>query len=143
MSMPRLRNLLWLAAPVLAACSQAETAVEPAVVVDISGAWTSDASHCDKVFARRRDGIGFTKIADLFGSGFIVDGRRIRARKSQCEIKHRNSEGTTVHLVAACANDIMLSDVQMSLKVVGRDNLVRIFPGMPDLQATFERCVVK
>jgi hypothetical protein len=143
MSMPRLRNLLWLAAPVLAACSQAETAAEPPVVVDISGAWTSDASHCDKVFAKRRDGIGFTKIADIFGAGIIVDDHRIRARQSRCQIKHRSSEGTTIHLVAACANDIMLSDVQMSLKMIGRDKLVRIFPGMPDLQATFERCVMK
>jgi hypothetical protein len=141
--MPRFRSLLWLIAPVLAACSEAETAIEPPVVVDIDGAWTSDSSHCDMIFSKRRDGIGFTKIADLYGASFIVDGRRIKARKSRCEIKHRSSEGTTVHLVAACANDIMLSDVQMSLKVIDRNKVVRIFPGLPDLQASFERCEMK
>jgi hypothetical protein len=42
--------------------------------------------------------------------------------------------------VAACATDIMLSDVQFSLRVINDDKVSRIFPGMEGIELSFDRC---
>jgi hypothetical protein len=142
--MHRRRCQLSLVLALLAACSDARSAEKSSIAnSSIDGAWTSDSRHCNKVFSKRRSGIAFTKDADVYGSGFIVDDRKIRARLSRCSITRRTNEGSMIHLVASCANDIMLSDVQMSLKVIDRNKLVRIFPGLSDLQASYERCELK
>ena len=48
-----------------------------------------------------------------------------------------------MHLLAACATDVMLSNVQLSLRVVDRNKLIRIFPGVSDMEMGYERCELK
>jgi hypothetical protein len=45
-----------------------------------------------------------------------------------------------LQLIAACATDIMLSDVQFSLKIVSDNKVSRIFPGMEGIELSFDRC---
>jgi hypothetical protein len=137
-SMTKLRALLWLI--LLSGCSEATAGP---LGVDIDGAWTSNSAYCGKIFSKRRNGIAFSKVADLYGGGFIVDGSRIRGRLSRCQVKQRKQDGATIHLVASCAYDIMLSDVQLSLRVVDRNKVTRIFPGLSGMEASYERCELK
>lgn len=109
---------------------------------DITGVWVTNASACEKVFVKRGNDITFATDADAYGSGFIIEGTRIRAKIATCSIKSRKESGSTVHLVAACATDIMLSDVQLSVRVVNRDKITRIFPGLPELETSYERCTL-
>lgn len=74
------------------------------------------------------------------GSGFIIDGKSIRGKAIKCAIKTRREEGETVHLRAACASDLLLSDVQFSVKVVDENSINRIFPGMESIEQSYERC---
>jgi hypothetical protein len=111
-----------------------------AQAADITGAWASDTSNCDKIFVKRGNSVFLAEEADLYGSGFVIEGRKIRGRMANCDIKTIKEEGSTVHLIAACATDIMLSSVQVSLKVVDQNRLVRFFPGMPDIEMPYERC---
>jgi hypothetical protein len=67
----------------------------------------------------------------------------LRGKLATCKIKSRREDGDTVHMIAACATDIMLSDVQFSLKVVDQNKIMRIFPGVPDMQQSYERCTMK
>ena len=107
---------------------------------DVTGAWTSDTSNCNKIFVKTPKGVFLSKDADLYGSGFVVEGRKIKGRMANCNIKTIKEEGSTVHLLAACATDVMLSNVQVSLKVVNQDRVVRLFPGMPEIEIPYDRC---
>ena len=107
---------------------------------DITGAWASDASNCNKIFVKRGNSVFLAEEADLYGSGFVVEGRKIRGRAATCDIKTMKEDGSTVHLLAACATDIMLSNVQFTLKAIDQDRLMRLFPGMPEIQMPYERC---
>jgi len=108
--------------------------------MDIEGAWASDVSQCHKVFSKRRESIVFSNVADAHGGGFIIEGDRIRGRVARCRVKSRTNGDATIHLIASCADDILLSDVQMSLKVIGQNKIARIFPGVGDIEVSYERC---
>jgi hypothetical protein len=114
-----------------------------AAAADIEGLWASDARLCTKIFVKRGNGFVMAKDADLYGSGFIIDGRKIRGKLASCNIKTTKEDGAMVHLLAACATDIMLSNVQLSLRVVDRNKLIRIFPGVSDMEMGYERCEMK
>ena len=45
-----------------------------------------------------------------------------------------------MNIIAGCATDIMLSNVQFSLKVLEPNRILRIFPGMTDVEIGYERC---
>src|SRR3954464_10021572 len=45
---------------------------------ELTGAWASQTDLCPLVFTRKGNQVVFTELSDLFGSGFIVDGDRIR-----------------------------------------------------------------
>jgi hypothetical protein len=113
----------------------------PAGAIELTGAWSTDASLCTKVFKKsERRELGFGDLSDLYGSGFIIEKDRIRGKAARCTIKSRKEDGAMLHLLAACATDIMLSSVQFSLKVIDDHSISRIFPGMPGMEVTYYRC---
>jgi hypothetical protein len=112
----------------------------PALAFDLNGVWSTDASLCTKVFVKKGDSIAFQPDADQYGSGFIIEGSHIRGPTAKCEIKSRKEVAGIIHLIASCATDIMLSDTQFSLKVVDDNNIVRVYPEMPDLSLAYARC---
>ncbi|WGD54696.1 hypothetical protein QA641_12755 [Bradyrhizobium sp. CB1650] len=109
--------------------------------LDLNGAWASDADNCAKVFARQGAQLGFTDMSDVYGGGFIIDGDQIIGKFARCRIKARKDNGPNVSLIAACATDMMLSSVQFSLKELDADSLVRLFPGMEDMEIRYHRCL--
>jgi len=110
--------------------------------VDLSGAWATHADECSKVFIRkgRANEIGFTAASDQHGGGFIIEANRLRGKFATCKIKTKKEDGQTVNIIAGCATDIMLSNVQFSLKVLEPNRILRIFPGMTDVEIGYERC---
>jgi hypothetical protein len=114
-----------------------------ALAADINGVWASDASLCAKIFTRHGGSVVLAESADQYGSGFVIDGRKIRAKIASCNIKTIKEDGPLVHVLAMCATDVMMSDVQLSLRVVDNNKVVRIFPGLPDIEMGYERCEMK
>jgi hypothetical protein len=114
-----------------------------ATALDLNGAWVSDADNCAKVFVRQGSQFGFTDMSDVYGGGFIINGDQIVGKFARCRIKARKDSGPYVNLVAACATDIMLSSVQFSLKELDGNSLVRLFPGMDDIEVRYHRCSPK
>jgi hypothetical protein len=84
---------------------------------DLNGAWASDADQCAKVFVRQ-------------GEGSV---------SPKCPTS-RKDVGVNVNLIAACATDIMLSSVQLSVKELDADSIARLFPGMEDMEVRYHRC---
>jgi hypothetical protein len=115
---------------------------ECAVAVELTGAWAPDANKCDKVFVRRGRAkqIDFAEFPGVYGGGFIIEPDRLRGKFAKCTIKTRKQDGESLNLIAGCATDIMLSDVQFMLKVVDDDNIVRVFPGIEGMEVKYHRC---
>jgi hypothetical protein len=107
---------------------------------DLSGVWASDKDVCDKVFSIKGGKASFQRDADLHGGGFIIDGQRIRGRTATCKILRTKIEQALVHMIASCATDVMLSNVQLSVRVLEPDKINRVFPGLEDMEMLFYRC---
>jgi hypothetical protein len=112
----------------------------PAAAIDLSGSWATNGGQCTKVFKKKGSQLVFSELSDLYGSGFIIEDTKIRGKSARCTIKSRNEDGATLHLLASCATDIMLSSVQFSLKVLDDNQISRMFPGMPGMEVTYYRC---
>jgi hypothetical protein len=113
-----------------------------AQATDLNGVWASDPEVCDKVFSIKGGKASFQRNADVHGSGFIIDGQKIRGRTTTCKILRTKTDQALVHMVASCATDVMVSNVQLSLRVVEQDKVSRIFPGMEDMEMPFWRCPI-
>ncbi len=111
-----------------------------ASALELNGAWATDANNCPKVFERKAGKLGFTDMSDVFGGGFIVEDDQIIGKFARCKIKARKDNGATVNLIASCATDMMLSSVQFSLKELDADSIIRLFPGMEDMEIRYHRC---
>jgi hypothetical protein len=108
---------------------------------DITGAWATDIRACDKIFQKKGNVLTLANRSDTLGSGFVIDGTTIRGKTANCKIKNKREDGDVVYLLAACASDIMLSDVEMALKIVDKDRVSRFFPGMPEVSSPdYFRC---
>ncbi len=107
---------------------------------DLNGSWVTDGSACGKVFVKNGGAISFQKDSDQFGGGFIIEGNKVRGQMQTCTIKTRKEDGNVIHMIAACASDIMASNIQFSAKVIDDNTIARIFPGMPELSMNFSRC---
>ena len=70
-----------------------------------------------------------------------MESNKVRGQMLTCAIKARKEDGNMVHFLAACASDIMTSNVQFSAKVIDNNTITRFFPGMGDeLSIQYSRC---
>jgi hypothetical protein len=107
---------------------------------ELTGAWASDPSICNKIFLNRNAKLVMTKDADNYGSGFIIDGNQVRGKIAVCKIKSRKEEVGIIHLITSCSTDVALQTVQMSFKMDGDNRITRIFPGAPEMSVSYSRC---
>ncbi len=112
----------------------------PSHAFDLVGAWTVDTSVCQKLFTKTAKAISFRPDSDQYGSGFIVAGNVIRGPRTKCTIKSKKENGQETTLMASCASDIMIDQIQISFKVVDDNTIVRQFPGMESFETSYARC---
>lgn len=111
-----------------------------AYAAGIDGAWATDPSRCKDLYIKNGKMTSFSKNSDLYGSGFIIEGNQIRGKIATCNIKVRKKEGAVLNLVAACSTDVAVETVQFMLKAVSDSKIVRMYPGLSELDTTYERC---
>jgi hypothetical protein len=111
-----------------------------AFAADLNGAWATDAAVCSKVSVKNGDRVSFTSDADLYGGGFIVEENRASGTFQKCKIKSMKTSGTTVHLIAACSDGIMVQDAQITVKLVGPDKITLVFEGVESEENPYVRC---
>lgn len=122
------------------ACAGAMFLACNAHATDLTGMWASDSEACGKIFVTQGNKGAFRRDSDMFGSGFIIDGRRIRGRTARCTVTKMTEDKDMVHMLASCATDIMLQNVQFSVKVLDENRISRIFPGIEGMDLTYHRC---
>ncbi|MGB9116437.1 MAG: hypothetical protein WCC91_14350 [Bradyrhizobium sp.] len=109
---------------------------------ELSGAWATEADLCSRVFTKKGNQVVFAELSDLFGSGFVIEGNRIRGKIAHCTITSRKQEGDSMELAAACATSVMTQSVRFSLKVIDDNNLTRLFPDIPGMTLKYTRCAL-
>src|SRR6202040_4485812 len=92
--------------------------VAPTQAIELNGLWPSDPALCDKIFTKKGKPVAFSPLSDLYGSGFIIDGNRIRGKIARCTIKSRKQDGDTLLLAATCSTTIAAQGVEFSLKTI-------------------------
>jgi hypothetical protein len=109
---------------------------------DLSGAWSTNADQCDKVFVKKGDKISFAQFSEEFGGGFVADGNDVRSKTAQCTIKSRKETGDTIDFQASCASEIMATSTNLRLKIIDANTLSRVFtdPALAGMELTFHRC---
>ena len=113
-----------------------------AQAIDLTGAWASQADLCKLVFTKKGNGVVFAELSDLYGSGFIIEGSRIRGKAARCTITSKKQDGDNLELGAACASTIMNQNVHFSLKIIDDNNLDRLFPDIPGMTLKYTRCAL-
>ena len=92
---------------------------------DFNGAWATDVAKC----------------SDMFGSGFIARKDAIVGNNATCKILSQKPDGPVTHLVAQCASEnVAFSTFQFSYRIKDDNNIVRIYPGVEELNQTYGRC---
>jgi hypothetical protein len=112
----------------------------PAYAFDFNGMWASDPELCGKIFIKKGKQVTFAPLSDFYGSGFIIEGDRVRGKIARCKIKSRKEDGDTTHFSAACATTIALQDLEFSLKVVDDNTVTRLLADSPAMSVNFHRC---
>jgi hypothetical protein len=108
--------------------------------LDLNGMWSSDPALCDKIFIKKGKQAALSPMSDLYGSGFIIDGNRIRGKIARCTIKSRKQEEDTLLLSATCSTIIAAQDLEFSLKTVDDNTVARLFPGSSAMRVNYHRC---
>jgi hypothetical protein len=112
----------------------------PAQAIDLTGAWASQGDLCKLVFTKKGKALSFTELSDLYGSGFIIDGNRIRGKAVRCTITSRKQNGDNLELGANCATSIMHQSVDFLLKTIDDNTIARVIPEIEDMQIKYTRC---
>jgi hypothetical protein len=111
-----------------------------AYAFDLDGTWATNPDQCAKVFERKAGGVALRESSDLYGSGFVIDGKKAIGKTARCTISSRNQDESTINFLASCATEIMLDNIQFNLKIVDDNTVSRIFPGIPGMSVTYARC---
>lgn len=111
-----------------------------AAAFDLSGAWANDPAVCDKIFVKKKGRISMTRDSDMYGSGFIAEGNKIRGKMASCVVKTKKEDAGIVNMVAVCSTDIALQNMQFMLKIDGDDKVTRLYQGLPELSVSYVRC---
>ena len=82
----------------------------------------------------------FAELSDLYGSGFIIEGSRIRGKAARCVITSRKQDGDNLELDASCATSIMNQKVSFGLKIIDDNNIERLFTEVPGMTLKYTRC---
>lgn len=107
---------------------------------ELNGAWATDPSKCDKMFSKKHNAILFTHKSDLYGSGFVVDGNRIRGKLLSCDITGRKQVDAMLNIAVRCSTGIaLLSTTEFNLKIDDDDHITRKLPDF-DMSVSYARC---
>jgi hypothetical protein len=118
----------------------ASTKVREGKGADLTGAWTTEASLCNKVFVKSGSRVSFAKDSELVGSGLIFQGKEVKGTGSSCRIVTTKDDGDITRMVLACATIIMHFEQQFSVRRVNADEIFRLFPNMEGMETKYYRC---
>lgn len=112
----------------------------PVHAFDLTGAWSTNPELCSHIFTRKGSEVNFSELSDLYGSGFVIDGSRIKGKAASCTITSQKQDGDLITLSATCATEIMKQNTEFSVKVIDDRTIARLFPDIPNMAVSYSRC---
>jgi hypothetical protein len=112
----------------------------PASAMDLTGVWASQGDLCKMAFTKKGNEVVFAELSDLYGSGFIIDGNRIKAKAVECTINSKKQSGDMIELNASCASTITTQNASFLLKVIDDNNFARVIPEIENMEIRYTRC---
>jgi len=107
---------------------------------DLNGAWAQNHTVCSKVFVKGGNKISFTPNAELYGSGVLIEGKTATGTFQKCRIKSSRTDGNILHILAACSTGVMVSDSEVTVKVVDDTNITLTLDGPDPIEHSLVRC---
>ena len=117
-------------------------APQAAGAFELSGAWANQPDLCNQVFVKKGDQVIFTELSDLYGSGFVVNGKRIVGKAANCTIESTRQSGDSLEVSAACATSIMTQNLKFNLTVIDDNTIDRKFDEVPGMTVKYSRCKI-
>ena len=108
--------------------------------VDLTGAWTIDASACGDIFTKENNKLAFKRDADLHAGGFIVQGTQITGTFNKCTVKSLHDDGSNMHVIASCSDGVAVSDVAFDLKMSGENKITLSRKEPVPVEMPYSRC---
>ena len=113
---------------------------QPALAVDLNGAWTVDASACGTIFTKENNRLAFKQDADFNAGGLIVQGRKVTGTFQKCRVKSLHDDGPNLRVMASCSDGVAVSDVAFDVKMSG-DNKMTLSSKQPvPVEMQYVRC---
>ncbi len=107
----------------------------------IVGAWAEAGADCKDVFVAEAGELKFREPRDMYGSSFVVSGRRIVGPFGVCQLLTISRKEDKAVLNLSCHNSVGYADQSMPVRLNTNDELELFFPSLPDLSQKYQRCV--
>jgi hypothetical protein len=107
---------------------------------DLNGAWAQDGTVCSKVFMKGGNKILLTPNAELYGSGVLIEGKQATGSFQKCRVKSSRTDGNVLRILAACSTGVMVSDTEVTVKVVDENNITLTLEGPDPIEHSLVRC---
>ena len=108
--------------------------------VDLTGAWTIDASACGDIFTKENNKLAFKQDADLNAGGLIVQGKQVTGTFQKCTVKSLHDDGSNLRVIAACSDGVAVSDVAFDVKISGENSMTLSSKGPVPVEMPYVRC---
>jgi hypothetical protein len=107
----------------------------------LTGAWAESDANCKDTFVSVGARWKFREPRDMFGSGFIVEGRQYVGPFGECRLSSVTPKGDRLLLALSCHNTVGYSDQVTPVRLKSSNELEIFLAAMDGTSVTFQRCV--
>ena len=117
-------------------------AASAAALIDarIVGTWTTNEADCASVLRRPHGADAIQQGGTLIVSSFVITRRSVDTLAGRCTPTVARTKGDVVQLTLECWNSVSVEDRQISIKVIGPNEIEYQYPRTPELSQRFRRC---
>ena len=106
----------------------------------LSGAWTTTAADCSRLFERRGGAPSYRQPVDKFAQAAIIAPGEILSPASACHVQSVSHENGVIKITANCNDSISFTTQTVQIKVRSAGEIVYSPTGDPALDTTLIRC---
>ena len=106
----------------------------------LSGAWTTTAADCSRLFERRGGAPSYRQPVDKFAQAAIIAPGEILSPASACHVQSVSHENGVIKITANCNDSISFTTQTVQIKVRSAGEIVYSPTGDPALDTTLIKC---
>jgi hypothetical protein len=138
----KMRSAIWVSSAALAICFTSTlglVARAENLGVHLDGAWAESDESCKNAFTVKGGAWRFREPRDMFGSSYIISGRRYEGPFGVCELTSIRPKGDRLLLALSCHNSIGYSNQVTSIQRTSATEMI-VF-SMDDMKINYKKCM--